>query len=129
MIWPEQSPEALVARQPGNAGVMRRLWDASQSLASQELTQELQRWVRGWWNSFRLAAAPSTSRKLQVLIRDRTAAANRVDILTVPAAVNIKPSIIDRKIAARNCLLTTHDQELGNLEARCGLHPCHIAVD
>lgn len=36
---------------------VRRLWDARQSLTSKELVRQWQRWLRGWWNYFRLAEA------------------------------------------------------------------------
>lgn len=48
---------------------VRRLWDARQSLTSKELVQQWQRYVRGWWNYFRLADAPRALTRLDGWVR------------------------------------------------------------
>jgi hypothetical protein len=48
---------------------LRRLWDARQSLTRKELVQQWQRYVRGWWNYFRLADAPAALTRLDSWVR------------------------------------------------------------
>jgi RNA-directed DNA polymerase len=48
---------------------VRRLWDARRSLTSKELVQQWQRYVRGWWNYFRLADAPKALTRLDGWVR------------------------------------------------------------
>jgi len=48
---------------------VRRLWEARQSLTSKELVQQWQRYVRGWWNYFRLADAPAALARLDGWVR------------------------------------------------------------
>jgi RNA-directed DNA polymerase len=48
---------------------VRQLWDARQSLSSQELRGQWQRYIGGWWNYFRYANWQSEVKKLSGWIR------------------------------------------------------------